>query len=143
MSDAFIAYAITTLILCLNLVILWSISGGARVKSRSTPNPEDARTVSRGATVLEQDPPGVSRVLRAHTNTFVNTVPFLFLGQVYVAAGASSTMAWVLFGSFAAARVVYSACYLAGLQPWRSVAFAVGMLATFGVMIDLVVLLVR
>ena len=140
MSDAFFVYGITTLILCLNVTMLWLLSGSVRYKSRTTHNPEDA-SVSRGADVRAEDPEAVARVLRAHTNTFANTVPFLFLGQVYVAAGASATMAWVFLGAFTAARVIYSVCYLGGLQPWRSLSFGVGVLATFGMIVHLAILL--
>ncbi len=141
MSDAFFAYGVTTLILCLNLTVLWLASGGARVKSKTTHNPEDAKTVSKGSAVAAEDPETVARVLRAHTNTLVNTVPFLFLGQIYVAAGASSTMAWAFFGTFTAARVLYSFCYLKGIQPFRSLTFGIGMLATLGLMVHLAILL--
>lgn len=141
MSDAFFAYGVTTLILCLNLTVLWLASGGARVKSKTTHNPEDAKTVSKGSAVAAEDPEAVARVLRAHTNTLVNTVPFLFLGQIYVAAGATSTMAWVFFGTFAAARVLYSVCYLKGIQPFRTMTFGIGVLATLGLMVHLTILL--
>ncbi|HFE45823.1 MAG TPA: MAPEG family protein [Nannocystis exedens] len=141
MSDAFFVYGITTLILCLNVTMLWLLSGSVRYKSKTTHNPEDAASVAKGADVRAEDPEAVARVLRAHTNTFANTVPFLFLGQVYVAAGASATMAWVFLGAFTAARVIYSVCYLGGLQPWRSLSFGVGVLATFGMIVHLAILL--
>ncbi len=141
MSDAFFAYGVTTLVLCLNLTVLWAASGGARVKSKTTHNPEDATSVSKGAAVEAADPESVARVLRVHTNTLANTVPFLFLGQVYVAAGASATMAWIFFGTFTAARVLYSVCYLKGIQPFRTMTFAIGFLTTIGLMIHLAILL--
>jgi len=141
MSDAFFVYGVTTLVHCLNLAVLWGASGVVRVKSKTTHNPEDARTVSKGSAVEPEDPEAVARVIRAHTNTFANTVPFLFLGQVYVDAGASSTMAWIFFGTFAVARVLYSFCYLKGIQPFRTISFAVGLLTTFALMIHLAILL--
>ncbi len=142
MSDAFFAYAVTSLILCLNLTVLWALSGGARVKSKTTHNSEDAATFAKGSEVSSEVPDGVARVLRVHNNALANTVPFLFLGQLYVTAGASSTMAWVFFGTFAASRVFHSVSYLAQLQPWRTLTFGVGLLSTFGLMIHLAMLLV-
>jgi uncharacterized MAPEG superfamily protein len=141
MKEAYLAYGATTLLLCLNLTVLWIASGATRVKTKTTQNPEDAQTVSKGAAVVEDNPEAVARVLRAHTNTLVNTVPFLFVGQVYVSAGADATMAWIFMGTFAAARVLYSVCYLGGIQPWRTITFGIGMLATLGMLIHAAVLL--
>ncbi|MEZ4381015.1 MAG: MAPEG family protein [Nannocystaceae bacterium] len=142
MKEAYLAYGVTTLVLCLNLTVLWLASGAARVKTKTTLNPEDAQTVSKGAAVVDDNPDAVARVLRAHTNTLVNTVPFLFIGQVYVAAGADATMAWVFMGAFTAARLLYSVCYLGGIQPWRSISFALGVLATLCMLVHAAILLV-
>lgn len=140
MSGAPFVYAIATVILSLNLMLLWIGSGAVRGRTKTVTNPEDTRVV-RGATVAEGEPPEVARVLRAHHNSLVNTVPFLFVGQLYVAAGVSETMAWIVLGGFAAARVLYSLCYVGGIQPWRSISFAVGVTLTFVMIIHLLVLL--
>ncbi|MCA9635718.1 MAG: MAPEG family protein [Myxococcales bacterium] len=141
LSDPSKAYAICTLILCLNMTVLWLASGAVRGKTKTTPNPEDAKTVVKGSAVADETPPEVARVLRAHTNTVVNTVPFLFVAQVYVAAGASGEMAWALIGTFTAARVLYSFFYLNGVQPWRTLIFGVGVLATLATMVHATILL--
>ncbi|MCA9658646.1 MAG: MAPEG family protein [Myxococcales bacterium] len=141
MKEAYLAYGVTTLVLCLNLTLLWIASGAARTKTKQTLNPEDAQTVMKGADVVDSDPDAVARVLRAHTNTLANTVPFLFIGQVYVAAGVDAMMAWIFMGTFAAARVLYSVCYLRGIQPWRTVTFGIGMLATLGMLVHAGILL--
>ena len=63
---AFVAYAITCVALCCNLIFLWAYSGAARSKAKSTPNSEDA---SRFNSILaDVDPPEIARVLRAHAN---------------------------------------------------------------------------
>src|SRR4051812_6642598 len=103
-NPAFGIYCLTTAILCLNLLVLWAYSGVTRGRSKTTPNVEDASTVVKGAAISKADPDAVARVLRAHTNTFVNGVPFLLLGLLYVILGASPTMAWILFGGFAFLR---------------------------------------
>lgn len=141
MNNPNLAYSICTLILCLNITLLWFASGGSRVKTKTTPNPEDAKTVSKGAEVVPENPPEVARVLRAHTNALVNIVPFLFVAQVYVGAGASGTMAWAFFGTFTVARILHSICYLGGIQPWRTASFGVGALATISMMIHAAILL--
>ncbi|MCA9659666.1 MAG: MAPEG family protein [Myxococcales bacterium] len=140
MADASDAYAITTVINCLNMTALWFGSGAVRTLSKTTPNAEDARTMVKDAAVVGEDPPAVARVLRVHANTFANTVPFLLLAQAYVAAGAEATAAWVIFGTFTAARVLYSIVYLRGLQPWRSIAYGAGLLTTLALMVHLAAL---
>jgi uncharacterized MAPEG superfamily protein len=82
---AFVAYAITCVALCCNLIFLWAYSGAARSKAKSTPNPEDASRFS--SRLADVDPPEIARVLRAHANAQATIVPFLALGLVYVLAG--------------------------------------------------------
>jgi MAPEG family len=53
-----------------------------------------------GAPVSELDPPAVARLLRAHRNAV-----------------------------FIAARIVHSIVYLKAMQPWRTIAFAISLLA--------------
>ena len=140
-NPAFVAYAIITVVLCLNLLVVWNMSGGAHGKTKTTPNPEDAKTVSKGAEVVTADPPEVQRVVRVHRNAADTITPFLFLGLVYVILGASALMAQILFGVFAFARWGHSIAYLKGLQPWRTILYFIGVLATLGVMGDIVRLL--
>ncbi len=135
-NPAFQAYAVMIIILSLNMLVLWGYSGAVRGKSKTTPNPEDAR---RGASVLEAEPPEVARVLRAHRNATANIVPFALLGLVYVLAGASGAAAEALFGAFTLARLAHSWAYLGGRQPWRTIFFGLGAATT----LVLVVLLVK
>ncbi len=140
---AFLVYAITTLVLCLNLMFLWVYSGTVRGKTKTTTNPEDATTVAKGAQVSDSEPPEVARVLRAHRNAEANIYPFLALGLVFVLLGGPAEHAKLLFAVFAAGRVMHSIAYLAGKQPWRSIGFGIGTLALLGLMGDIVWLLVK
>jgi prostaglandin-E synthase 1 len=133
-QPAFVAYAVSLMVLSLNLLLLWAYSGSVRGKTKTTPNREDATTVAKGAQLVESEPPEVARVLRAHKNAMANIVPFALLGLVYVLAGGSGTVAWAVFGAFTAARVAHSLAYLASKQPWRSVSFTLGGLATLVLM---------
>jgi glutathione S-transferase len=137
-NPAFAIYALTTSVLCLNLLGLWGYSGAVRGGTKTTLNPEDATTVSKGAEVVAGDPPAVARVLRAHTNAFVNIMPFLVLGWLYVVLGATPAMAWAIFGSFTVFRLLHTVVYLAGKQPWRTVFFALGGIATFVLFVEVV-----
>lgn len=140
MSGAPLAYAIATIVLSLNLMLLWLASGAVRRGTKTVLNAEDSK-VAPSAAVQPSDPPEVARVLRAHHNSLVSTVPFLFVGQLYVGAGASETMAWIVFGGFTAARVLYTLCYVGGVQPWRTIFFALATFLTFAMIIHLVVLI--
>ena len=129
----FIPYALASIVLALNLLALWGASGAARGSAKSTPNKEDARA---GTQLSEQDPPSVTRVLRAHSNAMANIVPFVIVALVYVLLGAPANLSWILFGTFAGARVMHSIVYTVGVQPWRSIFFAVGFLTTLTIVVQ-------
>lgn len=140
-NPAFVAYAVTCLVLCLNLLFLWVYSGAQRSRTKTAINEEDVAIF--GATLTEADPPSVARALRAHSNAQASIYPFLFLGLVYVLAGGSAGTASILFGVFTVARLLHSLAYLRGVQPWRTVCFLLGGLATVVLMLSIVWLLIR
>ena len=131
-APAFWAYAITCLVLSLNLLTLWVSSGAIRAKGGVAINPEDGARY--GASVSEVDPPAVARLLRAHRNAEATIYPFLLLGMVYVLAGGGAGIAVPIFAIFIAARIVHSIVYLRGEQPWRTIAFATSLLAIIALM---------
>jgi len=124
---AFVAYAVTCIILCLNLVTLWASSGAIRAKAGVAINPEDGARY--GVPVSELDPPKVARLLRAHRNAEATIYPFLLLGLLFVLAGGKAAIAIPIFAVFAIARIVHSIVYLKAMQPWRTIAFAASLLA--------------
>jgi uncharacterized MAPEG superfamily protein len=131
-NPAFLAYVLTCLVLSLNLLMLWVSSGALRAKGGMAINPEDGARY--GAPVSELDPPAVARLLRAHRNAEATIYPFLLLGLLYVLAGGGAGMAVPIFAIFIAARIVHSIVYLKALQPWRSIAFAISLLAILALM---------
>src|SRR5205823_5721123 len=92
-APAFVAYAVSAALLCLNLYGLWLFSGLTRNRTRTLINPEDTRLLS-GRSIVERDPPEVARVLRAHANAMANILPFLILGFLYVLLRARSRSSW-------------------------------------------------
>ncbi len=140
-NPAFVAYAVACLVLCANLIFLWAFSGATRGKTRTAINAEDAARF--GGTLVEVDPPEVARVLRAHANAQASIYPFLFLGLVFVLLGGGAGFAETIFGIFTVARLAHSYVYLKGRQPWRSIFFIIGGLATIALMLDIIWLLVR
>jgi uncharacterized membrane protein YecN with MAPEG domain len=135
-SPAFVAYAITAVILCLNLLVLWAVSGGVRTGTKTAVNEEDATLFKAQAVAF--DPRPVARVLRAHANAEATIYPFLFLGLVYVLAGGAYNGAVVIFAVFVLARLAHSAFYLAARQPWRTISFTVTGLALIALIAALI-----
>jgi uncharacterized MAPEG superfamily protein len=108
--------------------MLWVSSGAMRAKGGVAINPEDGARY--GAPVSEFDPPAVARLLRAHRNAEATIYPFLFLGLLYVLMGGGVAISVPIFTIFVAARILHSVAYLRAMQPWRTIAFAVSLLAT-------------
>lgn len=126
-NPVFVAYAITCVVLCLNLLMLWVSSGAIRAKGGVSINPEDGARY--GVPVSEFDPPTVARLLRAHRNAEATIYPFLLLGLLFVFTGGKAAIAIPIFAIFVVARIVHSIVYLKAMQPWRTIAFAVSLLA--------------
>lgn len=128
-NPSFLVYAVSMIVLCLNILALWAYSGSIRAKAKVTPNPEDIRTVASGAQ-LGADTPEIARVLRAHRNAADNILPFAILGFLFVVAGGSALVTAIVCGVFVFARLAHTFTYLSEKQPWRTVSFVVGGLAT-------------
>jgi prostaglandin-E synthase 1 len=132
-NPTFLVYVLTSLVLSLNLLMLWISSGAIRARGGVALNPEDGARY--GARVSELDPPGVARVLRAHRNAEATIYPFLLLGLVYVLAGGGAGIAVPIFTIFTLARIAHSIVYLRAMQPWRTIAFAASLLAIIALMV--------
>ena len=132
-SPIFLPYALTCVILNLNLLGLWIYGGVMRVKSKVATNAEDGAL--QRVPVSDVDPPAVARVLRSHRNAEATIIPFLFLGLLDVLAGGQVSIALPIFVIFILSRIAHSAIYLGAKQPWRTIAFAVSLLATFALML--------
>lgn len=128
----FAAYAITCIVLCLNLLMLWVSSGAIRAKGGVAINPEDGARF--GVPMSEIDPPTVARLLRAHRNAEATIYPFLLLGLLFVFTGGKAAIAVPIFAIFVAARIAHSIVYLKAMQPWRTIAFVVSLLAIVALM---------
>jgi microsomal prostaglandin-E synthase 1 len=139
-GPALVAFSTTCLVLSANLIFLWAYSGAVRAKSKVAINPEDAARF--GAALEPHDPPAVARVLRAHANAQATIFPFLLLGLAFVLAGGPFVVAATLFTIFTVARLGHSGAYLAGLQPWRTIFFAISGLSLIALMIALTWILI-
>jgi prostaglandin-E synthase 1 len=131
-NPTFLAYVLTSLVLSLNLLVLWVSSGAIRARGGVAINPEDGARY--GAQVRDSDPPAVARLLRAHHNAEATIYPFLLLGLLYVLAGGGAGIAVPIFAIFTVARIAHSIVYVRALQPWRTIAFATSLLAIIALM---------
>jgi len=130
-------YAITTIVLALKMAAISVVQGRARVSTGIFVNPEDARTF--GANEALEEAPAVQRAAKAWHNDLENIPIFLILAWIYVAAGLS-TAAFVIYCIvFMLARIAHTVCYLNAIQPWRTVMFTVGAVATLALIIHLLV----
>ncbi len=127
---SFLIYSAAMVVLCLNILGLWGYSGSVRGKTNTTPNPEDVATVAKGAALVQVDPPAVARVLRAHRNATDNIMPFAILGLLFVLWGGSPLLTGIFCSVFVASRIAHSLAYLNEKQPWRTITFVLGGIAT-------------
>jgi glutathione S-transferase len=123
-------YAACTVALFLKMFCLSAYQGYHRIGKRVFAIPEDARAFGRGAAAA-QELPQVQRAQLAWRNDVENIPIFLSLGIVYVMVDAAPTAGPYLFVGFTIARIVHTLAYLAGLQPWRTIAYAAGIVCMF------------
>src|SRR5438132_10001604 len=82
----------------------------------------------------EPGPPDeqIERIRRAHRNDLESILPFLAIAFLAAISGAIGyRVAWWLFVPFTVARILHTAAYSLGLQPWRSIFFGIGDLSLF------------
>jgi glutathione S-transferase len=128
-------YAITAIVLALKMFAIAIVQGRARVSAGIFVNPEDATTFH--ARQAPEDAPTVQRGARAWRNDLENIPIFLILAWIYVIAGLSSAAFAVYCIVFMVARIAHTICYINAIQPWRTIAFTIGAIATLALIIHL------
>lgn len=126
-------FALCTIILVLKMHAVGVYTGVVRGKAKVATNAEDAKAF--GSQHVDNEPPEVLRVLRAHRNDLENIPAFLFLGLLAVLLNAPALGLRISLIAFTAARVAHSIAYLRAMQPWRSISFGVGQLSTLALMV--------
>ncbi|MBW7471691.1 MAPEG family protein [Marinobacter sp. F4218] len=122
-------YAIASVLLFFKMFAISAYQGFHRIGKLTFKIPEDAAFVGREP--AEEELPQVQRAARAWLNDLENIPVFLALGVAYIWVEATSGMAPWLFMVFTAARYLHTLFYLGGIQPWRTVAYAVGVVCMF------------
>jgi glutathione S-transferase len=128
-------YAVCAVILFAKMFAISTYQGLHRFRSMSFRNPEDARAVGRAP--VTEEVPQVRRAAQAWLNDLESIPAFFALGLVYVLVGAAPGAAPGLFATFTVARIAHTVSYLLGLQPWRTIAYAVGIVCLLAICVNI------
>ncbi|WP_421552868.1 MAPEG family protein [Pseudomonas yamanorum] len=123
-------YALCVLVLFLKMLAISCYQGFFRLGFRAFTNPEDAGFFHRD--VNSRELPQVSRAARAWVNDLENIPLFFVLGGLCIAVQATGVATTWLFCTFTVARVMHTVMYLSGRQPWRTLAYGVGLICLLG-----------
>ena len=130
-------YALTAIVLALKMSAISIVQGRARTAAKVFVNPEDAALF--GGTAAIQEAAAVQRASRAWLNDLENIPMFLILALVYAIAGLSGTAFIIYCVVFTVARILHTIFYLNAMQPLRTIAYTVGALTSFALMVHLFV----
>lgn len=123
-------YSLSVVALFLKMFALSAYQGFYRIGRGEFVNPEDSAVFNKPP--AKEDLPQVQRAAKAWLNDLENIPIFIGLGIPYVLTEASPGSAIWLFSTFTIARILHTLMYLLGLQPWRFLSYAVGILCLLG-----------
>ena len=110
------------------------VQGYARLRHRQFVNPEDANVVGQvighKLPPVPEDHPMVQRAACCWRNDLENIPMFLMVALGYGLLGGGASWGAVYLGTFAIARASHTVFYLAGWQPWRFLAYLLGVVTT-------------
>ena len=135
-NPAFNTYAACVAILVIKSFLSGVNTAVTRLKVKKFVNDEDDRVFGDGSGAVPEELAGPAKALRIQRNDTENLPLFFAIGLVYVLVGASPLGATIYFWTFTGARVLHSIFYMAGLQPLRTSAFAVGTLCLIGMSVQ-------
>jgi hypothetical protein len=130
-----VAYVALAAVLTAKLVLLVSLQGRGRTRSKVFRWPEDASAFG-GRVADGSEDPCVERAQAALRNDGEGQWLFLVVGGAWVLLGAHPFAALAAFGTYALARCAHSALMLHPAQPARTRVFGVGLLVTIAVATD-------
>lgn len=136
-------YAVCSSILALQMLVLGGMTAATRAKHKGFMNPEDVKVSFGNAELIQAEHPDTARVMRAHRNMLETLPLFYALGFIYLFAGAPKTGAIACFLTFTVARVLHSIVYLKGLQPWRTIFFAISGLSLVAMIVLTMITVLR
>jgi uncharacterized MAPEG superfamily protein len=119
-------FGFTYMILVLKMVAVGYSTSFYRFRHRHFATPEDYALQGLQPKTTRND--DIERTRRAHRNDLENILPYFGVGLFYALSGPSMFAANLCFIGYTVARVLHSIFYVAGLQPWRTLAFGVAQL---------------
>ena len=81
--------------------------------------------------------PWAQRARRAHANLVENLLPFAALVLIAHVSGRANATTALGAEMFFSARLAYTAVYIAGLTPWRTLMFAIGQTGMLLILLQL------
>jgi uncharacterized MAPEG superfamily protein len=140
-------WLLCTIVLALKMWANALVQAYARFRYRQFVNPEDASLVGqlmgKPRPPATQEHPLVQRAERCWRNDLENIPMFLLVALGYGLLGGSAGWGAVYLGTFAIARTAHTLFYLVGLQPWRFLAYLVGVGATGALAVHSLALIIR
>lgn len=135
MDETVYWFALATVLLFFKMFATSGYQAYHRIGKKTFSIPEDAAFA--GQKPASEELPQVRRAAKAWMNDLENIPIFLGLGIVYILVSAPPASAAWLFMGFTIARYLHTLFYLAGIQPWRTLAFAVGIVCLFTMSIQI------
>ncbi|MFJ4453915.1 MAPEG family protein [Pseudomonas sp. NPDC089392] len=135
MSSGLQVYGLCVVVLFLKMFLVSCYQGYHRLRFLAFTNPEDAAVFKRAAQAAER--PQVLRAARVWANDLENIPAFFVLGGLAVALGTPAALGAWLSIVFTVARVLHTWAYLAGVQPWRTLFYGVGVVCLLGFCADI------
>lgn len=132
---AFSAYAVSVIVLGANLLGLANATALTRSRANEVINPEDKKLSQNATVVYDEGNDRTARYRRAHRNALENTPLFMITAFVLTLMGVSATIGAALFYSYAGLRILHSVCYVKGIQPFRTMSFALASLVQAAVLV--------
>lgn len=123
-------FALCVLVLFIKMLAISCYQGFFRLRHLAFSNPEDAGFFQRP--VIAQELAPVSRAAKAWVNDLENIPLFFVLGGLCLALDTNAAATAWLFGLFTVARVLHTLLYLGRRQPWRTLAYGVGLACLLG-----------
>jgi uncharacterized membrane protein YecN with MAPEG domain len=130
-------YALTAVVLEFKMAAIALIQGRGRISTGLYVLPEDAQLFKGNASPTEA--PIVDRASKAWRNDLENIPIFLILAGIYVMAGLSAKAFTFYCVVFMLMRIAHTYTFIKAMQPWRTVAFTIGVFAMFAMAIHILV----
>jgi uncharacterized MAPEG superfamily protein len=129
LSDpVFQSYVASVVLLSLNMLGLANATALTRGQHAEVINPEDKKLNDKATVVYDEGNDKTQRYRRAHRNALENNLLFMITGLLFAMTGSTVAIAGAIFGTFTVCRIGHSVCYVKGIQPFRTMFFAIGML---------------